>query len=44
MLNVQQNNLEEARSKFKRIIKLCHKVAQNEARDTVNYLLDQVYL
>lgn len=42
MIYGQKKNIEEVRSKLKRLLKICHKVAQNEARDTLSNILDQV--
>jgi COP9 signalosome complex subunit 2 len=39
-INAQKKNVEEARAKLKKLLKLCPKVAQNEARDTLGYVLD----
>jgi len=38
----QKGNIEQVRNKLKSLLKLCPKVAQNEARDTLSYVLDQL--
>eukprot|EP00826_Nyctotherus_ovalis_P063769 TRINITY_DN9352_c0_g4_i4.p1 TRINITY_DN9352_c0_g4~~TRINITY_DN9352_c0_g4_i4.p1 ORF type:complete len:443 (-),score=181.64 TRINITY_DN9352_c0_g4_i4:149-1477(-) len=42
VLNAQRKEIGESRSRLKRLLKICHKVAQNEARDTLSYILDQL--
>lgn len=42
IINAQRKNLDEIRKRLKRLLKLCPKVAQNEARDTLGQILDQL--
>lgn len=42
ILYAQKGKEEESRNKLKQLLKICHKVTQNDSRDTLNYILDQL--
>ena len=42
VLYAQKGKNEEVRSSINKLLKISHRVTQNDSRDTLNYVLDQV--